>query len=770
MKKIKKPLYKLITCLVLIAVIILTACGNKNDEAETEKKPIEYRMKTIEIPDSIIATDVVITDEAVYYLDNAGIIRIDYDGNTEKLFSLPDTEYFTCLFIDEESHFNVISNDFAEDGETVTGLTVRRFNSSGGTQSRTNLSPFAENEAFRHAVNFLIKDGYFYVQSMSGVYVYDMGGNLVYEALGDGDTFTKSLFVLEDGRVGSASSRFANNDASFIARVYDIGEQDFDEYQVSVFGSTQDAIITNGGATGLLLGDSTGLFEFGIRSDGTLDRSRAPLLSFLERGVNVGDIKDIHTTLDGDIIIILKHSIIRVGDILVFSEHGEAGTLTADGGWAPADLTDAGTPKIKEVVTLAIPEFGFMQTSLQLYIAEFNKTNPDYTIEVISYGDDNDTYLDEDALRRFSIAIGTGQVADIVVFPRRGVPIYSYTSKGLFVDLYELMENDPDFNKADYLPNVFEALETDGKLYTIFPHFMLWTYIGKASEVGEKPGWTIDEFIAYLDSKPEAQDIIIWMNREQFILNTSMNYFADRKTGRMTFDRDIFMKILQASERFPIEKIEYPDPDIGLWPQMGAKYGDPLMLFWLVSGGPDGGGFRLIQTLETYFGEEITYIGLPTPDGSGSFFMVNERFAISAQSDKKEGAWQFIKHLLDNFNTDWRNRTTTPIKISDLEMGAHAATLEEYNPHGDLLNRNIVIGGNIDDGLIYEKVDSDNTLEQNLKLWDLIFKTNKIESYDTVVRDIIFEEIRYYIAGQKPAETVMDIIENRVNLYLSELE
>jgi len=757
--------YIILTTLIA-CISMLTACGSKSEESATT--PIVYRMKTIEIPDSIIASDVVITDDAVYYLDSTGVIRIDYEGNIETVFSLPATESFACLFIDEVGNFNVLAYSKGEDGKT--SLTVRRFSPSGGNLPRTNLGPFAESEDFSYPVNFLINDGHFYVQSMSGVYVYDMGGNLIYEALGDGDTFSRSLFVLEDGRVGSASARFENNNDSFIARIYNIEEKDFDEYRVNVTGSTQDAIIKNGGATGLLLGDSNGLFEFalGNRSSGALEHNRNNLLSFLERGVNAGDIKDIHKTLEGNIIIILKRGIILAGDILVFSEHGEAGTLTAEGGWTPeveTGPTETGIHKVKEVVTLAIPEFGFSETWLQLYITDFNRTNPDYTIEVVSYMDNfsNDEY--EDALKRFNIDIGTGKLADITAFPRFGVSIYSYTSKGIFVDLYELMENDPDTNKNDYLPGVFEALEMDGKLYTIFPIFWLSTIVAKTSEVGGTPGLSIDEFIDYLDSKPEAEDIIMDMDRHKFILMTSLNYFTDRGTGRMTFDRDIFMKILKAAQRFPIDRIEYSDDGTGLFPHLGAKQGEPLMIDGLVFG--VGNAFRNIKQFEYFFGEEVTYIGLPTPDGSGSFFWPFNRFAIAEQSEKKEGAWQFIKHMMNNYNMDWKNAINLPIKMSEFERMAHEATIEfEDNPYW----RDIMIGTAANGDPITVRLDRDNTLEENQKLWDLLLKTNAVEPSEPVILGIINQEIRDYLTGQKPAEVVIDIIENRVNLYLSEIE
>jgi len=760
----------IISVLVAYMSICLIACGSRIDE--TEITPIAYRLKTIEIPDNIIASDVVITDDAVYYLDSAGVIRIDYDGKIEELFSLSKTESFACLFIDETGNFNVLAKNFGEDEKTITSLTVRRFSPGGNSLPRTNLDPFAESEVFPYPVNFLIKDDYYYVQSMSGVYVYDMSGSLVYEALGDGDTFSKSLFVLDDGRVGSASARFESNGDSFITRVYDIGEKDFDEYRVNVSGSVQDAIITNGGATGLLLGDSTGLYEFGNRLDGTLDRNRYLLLNFLERGVSAGDIMDIHKTLDGDIIIILRFNIAFAGDILVFSEWGEAGTLTAEGGWTeeediditnhPNGTHDAGLPKVKEVITLAIPRFGSWEAWLQQYIAAFNKTNADYMIEVVSYME-NDNEVYEDALKRFSIDIGTGQIADITAFPGSRVPIYSYTSKGIFVDLYELMENDPDFNKTDYLPGVFEALETDGRLYTIFPLFNLVTVAAKTSETGRLPGWTIDEFIDYLDSKPEAEEIIWGFSRAEFIYWTSFNYFADRETGRMTFDRGDFMKILQAAQRFPINESK---PRFDIWwrdkhsEMPGAKSGDPLMIDAYIHA-PDGGrAFRTVHQYEYFFGEEFTYIGLPTPDGSGTFFAPAVRFAIAKRSAQKEGAWQFIKFMMDNYITHYVN-SQLPVKLSELEKMAHDAMFDFDNR----ITREIQI-----DNEVFITMDRDNTPEENQKLWDLLFATNRVQPSDMVVSSIIGEEIRAYVAGQKSAEMVMDIIENRVNLYLSEME
>ncbi|MCD8325913.1 MAG: hypothetical protein LUC90_04265 [Lachnospiraceae bacterium] len=55
----------------------------------------------------------------------------------------------------------------------------------------------------------------------------------------------------------------------------------------------------------------------------------------------------------------------------------------------------------------------------------------------------------------------------------------SYAKQGMLADFYELMEADPDFERSDYLENVFEAFETDGGLYELVPEFQLYTCLGK---------------------------------------------------------------------------------------------------------------------------------------------------------------------------------------------------------------------------------------------------------------------------------------------------
>jgi hypothetical protein len=107
-----------------------------------------------------------------------------------------------------------------------------------------------------------------------------------------------------------------------------------------------------------------------------------------------------------------------------------------------------------------------------------------------------------------------------------------------------------------------------------------------------------------------------------------------------------------------------------------------------------------------------------------------------------------------------------PIKISELERLAMEATENPVYMDGELT----VFIGDYFTGEGVTFFIGNNTAEDNAKVMDVIRKTNRVRPADSVVYRIIGEEVGAYIAGQKSPDEVVDIIENRVNLYLSEIE
>ena len=359
-----------------------------------------------------------------------------------------------------------------------------------------------------------------------------------------------------------------------VVRVFESDALDYEEHIITMLGSSLGIALTGGGRLGFLLSEDNGIYEYGLETGrGNL------LLNPLGHGLNTNEVIGLFLRSDGDIICILPRGSIlarTVGEIAVFSTEPDhvRGTMEAyrseEG--VPPIIVETKPPKEKEIVTLAVIE---LNTRIKERVTLFNKTNPDYTIEIIDYLDGRDEI---DAIRQFIIDF-THDPADIIVLKawhRQSVPIHSYARKGLFADLYEIMDADPNFDKADYLPNVFKALEMDGRLYSIFPEFWLHAIVGKASDLGASIGWSIDEFITFLDTKDGAEHIIGEWTEEKFISGMIEFYFTDPETGGMKFDREAFLKILTAAERFPkncpTENNDYDWHDF----MFGLKDGNPL--------------------------------------------------------------------------------------------------------------------------------------------------------------------------------------------------
>lgn len=90
----------------------------------------------------------------------------------------------------------------------------------------------------------------------------------------------------------------------------------------------------------------------------------------------------------------------------------------------------------------------------------FSLDNKTYDIEIIDYGSyGGDDYID--GLNRLNTDIISGNMPDMLLL--NGMPYESYARKGLFVDLYTMI------NKDKLFPGLLSAMETDGRLYFVSP-------------------------------------------------------------------------------------------------------------------------------------------------------------------------------------------------------------------------------------------------------------------------------------------------------------
>ena len=108
-------------------------------------------------------------------------------------------------------------------------------------------------------------------------------------------------------------------------------------------------------------------------------------------------------------------------------------------------------------------------------------------LEIISYTSGTSAAAQE----RLSVELMAGQGPDLLLVSER--PIWNWVRSGLFTDIYQLIDNDPNISRDDLYTNVLESLEFNGRLY-VFPLSFGFEYVGINASL---PQYFIDRFQQY---------------------------------------------------------------------------------------------------------------------------------------------------------------------------------------------------------------------------------------------------------------------------------
>lgn len=428
----------------------------------------------------------------------------------------------------------------------------------------------------------------------------------------------------------------------------------------------------------------------------------------------------------------------------------------------PAEVPD------KQPLTLAL--YGVDTEILQKVIA-FNKAQSEYKILITdysSYATDSDYSAGITVLNN---EIASGKIPDMI-YNTGDFNLGNYARKGMLADFYELMKTDSDINLDDYSSNVFQAYETDGKLYELVYKYYVSTVVGKQSIFGDDTSLTWEKLNEILQQYPDASAFRNTYERSE-ILNMALQYnyaeFIDDAKATCNFDSDEFKKVLEFAAQFP-ETVDYDklyEDDEATAAQEQQFITNASLL--------DTVGITDFTNLRanTYgeFLEEVTPVGFPNNEGQGSCLNSVGSFAISEKSAYKQQAWEFVKQFILPENQ-------MPGDDSDYYYG-----LPVYRPALEKLAEGLSERPYYINSETGEKVYYDNTVYINNE--EVVIEPmtreeadrwlNFIESVDKranrtsdEVFNIVNEEAAAYFSGQKTVDEVAGIIQSRMSIYISE--
>lgn len=757
---------KKIGVLLLAAVMMISAiaCGKKDGEAQTGEENGEPVSAYVYVPE---------------------FFKMERDAN----------DWFNGIILQGDKIYYSVQG-FDEEAGTMTNKFAYRSLNDLSTESAIELYFGIEN--FEESLNICCPDAegnlyaiwncyepwvegmeYYDMKNVNYLVKYDSTGKELWsmelsnKAFGDSEnTYIQKMMVASDGKiVASTGSHFIifNSDGSLIKTVptgsdwvdsmclTDAGKLLFTAYGMNGMemceidlatgekGNTYKNIPDMNGRMEyingkLYMSGYTKLYEYDLEKQEAVE-----VLNWLDSSVEGNYVQAFTVTEDGKIVVYVDN----------YSTGAEVAVLTKK--------LASEVPQ-KQTITLATLYDG---TNLTEAIVNFNKTNTQYQIKLKTYIDSTAEWTETtytDGLALMNADLISDNAPDIIDLTYVDVP--SLVGKGALEDLTPYLEKSTVANKNDFVPSVLNAYNYDGVQVTVPGSFRIMTLMGKASNVGTESGWTLDEVMALARKNPDAQ-LMQYVTKEQALsmcIQYNNDSFIDYNTGTCNFNGPEFVKVLEFANEFPDEPNYEEESSFPAMIQSGQVLLADLYLYDVTE----------YQMHRLMFEEEATAIGYPTSDGKpGVFISGQDMCGISATSDCKDGAWAFVESTLakpDDMNSIWM----FPARKDLLEeLFAEAMTINyQYDENGEIMydeegnpiqHPKTTWGYDDWEAEIYAA-----TQEEVDEIKAMIEMARPMSGADQTVFNIILEEAASYFKGQKSAQDVANIIQSRVDMYISE--
>jgi ABC-type glycerol-3-phosphate transport system substrate-binding protein len=552
------------------------------------------------------------------------------------------------------------------------------------------------------------------------ILVFDGSGN----AIGRIDCSTSYISKLTntaDGKCGYL--QWGSDGENYVVCVLDPAELKVSEEITVGSGYVYDCVA---------LDDHTFLFrgEKGLKQYDTATQESTTYLNWMDCNISSNSVTTFGVLSDGRVAVYLQTwgSTSYTTDVAILNE------ISAD--------------EANNVKNINVTCF-YLDSNLEAAAIDFNKKHTDYHININEYYDYEDSDVDyQDALDSFATAIATDSSIDVVAFTDYS-QMLDFAAKGLLVDLNSVLADDPDLGNGKIVPNVLNACTFDGSLVALPTSFSVTTLVGKVSDVGTTPGWTLSDLTTLYNSKDPDTQILSWYTRDRiFNMCISLGYdeFLDLENKTCNFNNQDFIDILEFASLFPEEYNYDEETD-----ETDLMHNGKILLY--ETSLPD---FAQTQMLANIFGDDLTYIGYPNSSGNGSMMYLNGISGITKYCEEPEVAWEFLRETyLQSYESDGSYFSGSILQADFDKFFKDCMNEDYYNGTWGWGNYETTI-----------HVPSQEEVDQ---VKEIILNSTAVSgAVSTGILNIIEEEAAAYFSGQKTAADVAANIQSRMEIYLSE--
>lgn len=670
----------------------------------------------------------------------------DFDPNTDSKWNYPSTDINGSYLM-----------HIAADGSTIASLDLSDTNNEDNEDGMSgSLSSFAVDAA-----------GNLYVSDYNNIYVLDAEGNVQFKL--DGSQYNGSLNRLNAQQVGVMWYNYTD----------DVNAADENgQYFVPIDLETKDwgeKVKLPSNVWSILPGDdvydfyytyNNNIYGYAAKTD-----TKEKLVDWLACDVDTNNMSGYAMLSDSRVAALMQDWSTDPTTYQLIVLH----------------RVDASEIKEKKVLTLACM---YLDWNLRSMIVEYNKTNDEYRINVVDYGE----YATDDdynaGVTKLTTEIISGSVPDI--FLTSNLPIDKYAAKGVIADLNTFMDGGNGLSRDYFVPQILNALEKDGKLYELPTSFTVTTAYALSSIASQYDTWNVAAVQDAMTQLQEGATVFSdgWTKNTALsnCLSRNLSAFVDWTTGKCEFDSEAFQQLLAFCNSFPAETSD-GDGAIAYASSADIAVDDAM---WESDATRITNGKQLMSTIEMYsfdsyiwsvyaIRDKITFTGYPTEDGSGSSFGLQMPMAISSVTKYPDAAWDFVCSIIKKMNTIDENNYYYGFPISQAAFDAEMTDImtEQYqlDENGEQVDWD---GDGEPDRAIrgsYETMENGETVYKDVyaltqeeldQILGVINNTHSVYDYDQEILDIITDEVAAYFAGDKDVQTTASMIQSRVNLYVQE--
>lgn len=723
--------------LLLLSFTFITGCG----EVQEEKTPeVNYEMTCLDLPDieELLEGEAVLTQEAVYLLEKeaqqqkivkrtfaelfwepklAGETVIELaDGERVEAFQLTEEEAVLCVVLKQR-----------DDGENLLRF-LRKYDAAGTLLWEKEMTEVGDT----FLKQLVVAEKKIYVLGQNTVYAFDESGNLLNRAELNYELMNGAGYA--DGKLMILCS--SGNRAELVV---------LDE-------SLKETERTKAEQTRFIPSCEGGLY---VREQDEVTRQEqgaaATLFRLSDHQLDAYSLFSIHSVANGYVLLAQLQNpqlVFLTLESITWEKPESNGEETAQASEPQPQIPD----EEKIQLTFAMLNYDLYSGDIVL----FNKGSNEYHLNTKKYND----------FSQYASLVGaamtTEEAPDVIELLGGSLnnAYHNYIRNGYLEDMLPYVEGSDRITKADLVEKILELQSVDGKIYSIPTCFSLNCMAVSSSLVGEKTDWSIEEFLDFMETYPDALSLPGMSVADgkasmlQLILQGGMGAFYDAETGTAYFDGDEFRAVLKRINSLQISE--------GLTLSSEERAAEGEAVVWVFNLRKP----RDLQQMEWKNGQELTLIGYP--GAGGNRISLTGRLAMNANSDQKDGAWQFVEELLMK-SPSVQKMTEFSVRKDLLEeyLYAEATPIYMTDDNGnEVLDEN---GQKIEiystfDGIPYYAI----TEEQIQKVRDAIDTGFMIDEVTQTIYTEVCEEAKPYFQGQKSLDDVVKVIQSRVQLYLDE--